>query len=134
MPELKEPKQRVRDTIAPGRSARALGHVRSRRGRHARFAEDRGEGLRIGTVRRPPRGVKKSSTLRDYYDVWLPELRRANFQGLGVVETLDDRTLEDFRTALPSRDGAALPGRWRCSGQPPKTADFSVGCYCEDAS
>ena len=33
------------------------------------------EGLRIGTVRRPPRGVKKADyARRDYYDVWLPEL------------------------------------------------------------
>src|SRR3954465_6701026 len=34
-----------------------------------------GEGLRIGTVRRPPRGVKKEEyARRNYYDVWLPEL------------------------------------------------------------
>ncbi|HEU4438503.1 MAG TPA: DUF488 family protein, partial [Methylomirabilota bacterium] len=34
-----------------------------------------GEGLRIGTVRRPPRGVRKSDyARRDYYDAWLPEL------------------------------------------------------------
>ena len=34
-----------------------------------------GEGLRIGTVRRPPRGVPKADyARRDFYDVWLPEL------------------------------------------------------------
>jgi uncharacterized protein YeaO (DUF488 family) len=36
---------------------------------------DRDEGLRIGTVRRPPRGVRKADyAARDYFDVWLPEL------------------------------------------------------------
>ena len=35
----------------------------------------KGEGLRLGTVRRPPRGVKKKDYARlDYYDLWLPEL------------------------------------------------------------
>src|SRR5262245_27831828 len=35
----------------------------------------KGEGLRIGTVRRPPRGVPKSQhAARDFYDVWLPDL------------------------------------------------------------
>lgn len=35
----------------------------------------RGEGLRLGTVRRPPRGVKKADyARRDYFDLWLPEL------------------------------------------------------------
>lgn len=38
-------------------------------------ARQRGEGLRIGTARRPPRGVRKSEyAKRNFYDVWLPEL------------------------------------------------------------
>ena len=42
------------------------------------------EGLRLGTVRRPPRGVKKADYARlNYYDVWLPELapRPCSFPG-----------------------------------------------------
>ena len=42
-----------------------------------RFGKPRklGEGIRLGTVRRPPRGVKKSEIAnRDYYDVWFPNL------------------------------------------------------------
>jgi uncharacterized protein YeaO (DUF488 family) len=38
-------------------------------------ARARGEGLRLGTVRHPPRGVpKRDHARRDFYDVWLPEL------------------------------------------------------------
>jgi uncharacterized protein YeaO (DUF488 family) len=41
-------------------------------------ARARGEGLRIGTVRRPPRGVRKEAYAREnWYDVWLPNLARS---------------------------------------------------------
>ena len=39
------------------------------------FPRGKGEGLRLGTVRRPPRGVPKAEfASRDFYDVWLPDL------------------------------------------------------------
>jgi len=52
----------------------------------------RGEGLRIGTVRRPPRGVlKKDYAKLDYFDVWLPELAPA------------EATMKDFRSDHPPK-------------------------------
>ena len=57
----------------------------------------RGEGLRLGTVRRPPRGVPKAQfATRDFYDVWLPELSPS-------------------QTLVPSRFGRTTPSRGRPS-------------------
>ena len=96
-----------------------------------------GEGLRIGTVRRPPRGVEEVG-------VRVAGLLRRLAAGacaergspsLGDVEALDRRTLEDFRAAIPGRDGGARPcqagGAARALA---KTTDFSIGCYCDDES
>ena len=95
-----------------------------------------GEGLRIGTVRRPPRGVPKAEfARRNFYDVWLPTLspspalvRRA----LAARTTADWRTFErgfrsEMRQAEPSRILGLLAALSR-------EANFSVGCYCEDES
>ena len=92
------------------------------------------EGLRIGTVRRPPRGVPKSDfARRDFYDVWLPavapseELVRLGF-GAG-----DDRSWKSFvrrYRAEMKRPGAraVLDLLAALSRQ----TNFSVGCYCAD--
>src|SRR5258708_36166089 len=54
-----------------------------------------GEGLRLGTVRRPPRGVPKSDFARlDYYDVWFPNLAPSADlvrQGLGAADGTENR-------------------------------------------
>jgi uncharacterized protein YeaO (DUF488 family) len=96
----------------------------------------RGEGLRIGTVRHPPRGVpKREYAARDFYDVWLPELApSARLVRLG-------------RSAAGEREWAALARRYRAEmGTPEKRrlldllaalshrSDFSVGCYCAEES
>jgi uncharacterized protein YeaO (DUF488 family) len=94
-----------------------------------------GEGLRIGTVRRPPRGVPKADfATRDFYDVWLPELAPS------------EALLKEGQRAQ-AQDAAQ---RWRAFGRkyraemkaPEKahvldllavlsrTTSFSVGCYC----
>jgi uncharacterized protein YeaO (DUF488 family) len=96
-----------------------------------------GEGLRIGTVRRPPRGVKKSEyAARDYYDVWLPEL--APSEPLRAWATSKPWTAERWTTfARRYRFEMAAPGAARLVAllrALSKTADFSVGCYCEDES
>jgi uncharacterized protein YeaO (DUF488 family) len=94
------------------------------------------EGTRIGTVRRPPRGVPKSEfAARDYYDVWFPNLAPS-------VETM---TLG--QQAATGKDRAAFARRYRAEMGTPdasrtldvlamlsKHASFSVGCYCEDES
>lgn len=94
------------------------------------------EGLRIGTVRRPPRGVPKSEFAKqDWYDVWFPTLAPS---------------LETMKQAQAAR----TPAQWNAFVRKYKAemkghdaqhalellaamshgSDFSVGCYCEDES
>ena len=93
-----------------------------------------GEGLRIGTVRRPPRGVPAARfAAEDWYDVWFPNLAPS-------VETM-----KLGKSAQTEREWAAFAKRFRAEmGEPAASrtldllaalshgADFSVGCYCED--
>ena len=100
----------------------------------ARRAPD--EGLRIGTVRRPPRGVPKAEfASRDFYDVWLPLLAPSDAlvkQALGVAA--DDvrgwKTFERrYRAEMKESDvGRVLDTLAALS----KQTNFSVGCYCEN--
>jgi len=93
-----------------------------------------GEGLRIGTVRRPPRGVPKSEfASRNWYDVWFPNLAPSAEL---VTQGMNART---------EREWQAFKKRYRAEMKEPEaaraldllaalshSADFSVGCYCED--
>jgi uncharacterized protein YeaO (DUF488 family) len=93
------------------------------------------EGLRIGTVRRPPRGVRKQDyTARDYFDVWLPELApSAPLVSLALSEPFTPqrwavyqrRYRREMRQPAAKRLIAVLAA---LSSQ----TNFSVGCYCED--
>ncbi|HSW12967.1 MAG TPA: DUF488 family protein [Solimonas sp.] len=93
-----------------------------------------GEGLRLGTVRRPPRGVPKAEfAKRDYYDVWLPalspsaELVKA---GLSVTDEADWRRFaRAFRGEMGQADASRLLDLLAALSQ---QTDFSLGCYCED--
>ena len=95
-----------------------------------------GEGVRLGTVRRPPRGVKKSDyARRNYYDVWLPDLApsaevisraRAGDWTPARWRRFVREYLSEMRQPQPKRLIATLAAL-------SKQADFSVGCYCEDA-
>jgi uncharacterized protein YeaO (DUF488 family) len=94
-----------------------------------------GEGLRIGTVRRPPRGVRKADyAARNYYDVWLPELAPS----APLVSFALSKPFTPARWALYAR-------RYRREMRAPAAdrliallaalssrVDFAVGCYCED--
>jgi uncharacterized protein YeaO (DUF488 family) len=93
------------------------------------------EGLRIGTVRRPPRGVPKSEfASRDFYDVWLPNL--APSEGLlkeGLAAQTDATRWKKFSRryfAEMKQPGASrlLDTLAALSHQ----TNFAVGCYCED--
>lgn len=92
------------------------------------------EGLRIGTVRRPPRGVKKAEIAkRDYYDVWFPELSPS--QPL-VTQALAARTDREWAAFVRRyRREMAAPGPSRAldllAALSHRTS-FAVGCYCED--
>ena len=96
-----------------------------------------GEGLRIGTVRRPPRGVRKEDyAARNYFDVWLPELSPS-------------ASLVSWALSKPftPQRWAAFKRRYRQEMRRPAAkrlisllvalsshTNFSVGCYCEDES
>ena len=95
-----------------------------------------GEGLRVGTVRRPPRGVPKSQFASgNWYDVWLPLLAPS------------EATVKLGLGAQTDREWAAFAKRYRAEMARPDasrvldllaalshSAHFSVGCYCADES
>jgi len=95
------------------------------------------EGLRVGTVRRPPRGVRKADyARRNYFDVWLPELAPS----AKLVSWV-------FSQPLTPKCWSAFAQRYRREMQTPAArrliellaalspqTNFSVGCYCEDES
>jgi uncharacterized protein YeaO (DUF488 family) len=94
----------------------------------------RGEGLRIGTVRRPPRGVpKREHASGNWYDVWLPELAPSEATVKLGLAAQDERAFARF--ARRYRAELRAPERQRLLAllaALSESADFSVGCYCED--
>lgn len=95
-----------------------------------------GEGLRIGTVRRPPRGVRKEEySSKNIYDVWFPNLSPSEALLKEAQAAHDDKSWKAFRrkflAELKSPEAskdldllAALSHR----------TNMSVGCYCADES
>jgi uncharacterized protein YeaO (DUF488 family) len=95
-----------------------------------------GEGVRLGTVRRPPRGVPKSDFARlDYYDVWFPNLSPSAELVKQALGAADDRAWSAFKRKF--RHEMSAPDRSReldvLAALSHKT-DLSLGCYCEDES
>ena len=93
-----------------------------------------GEGVRLGTVRRPPRGVPRAEyASRDFYDVWLPELAPSEELVKVALHARDDRRWQSFvrryRAEMKRPPGARLLGLLAALSQ---HASFSVGCYCGD--
>jgi len=94
----------------------------------------RGEGLRLGTVRRPPRGVPKAEhASRDFYDVWLPELAPSEAlvrQALSVTDASGWRAFEKrYRREMKQPTAARLLDLLAALS---RSADFAVGCYCAE--
>ena len=95
---------------------------------------EKDEGTRIGTVRRPPRGVPKEQfAARDFYDVWFPNLAPS------------PETMKLGQEASTPAQWAAFARRYRAEMATPENnhtlallaalshqSNFSVGCYCED--
>ena len=93
-----------------------------------------GEGLRLGTVRRPPRGVPKEDfARRDYYDVWLPNLSPS----LALMT--------QGRASTNDKEWAAFQRKYEAEMKHPEAShlldalaalshqtSFSVGCYCDN--
>ena len=92
-----------------------------------------GEGTRIGTVRRPPRGVPKTAfSSQNWYDVWLPNLAPS----LETMKLGQDATTEAEWTAFKRkyRNEMARPENshvLELLATLSHHSDFSVGCYCE---
>nr|WP_298123456.1 DUF488 family protein [uncultured Pseudoxanthomonas sp.] len=92
------------------------------------------EGLRIGTVRRPPRGVPKAEfAAQDWYDVWYPNLAPS----ADLVKEAQDAATPKAWTAFAKKYRAemATPDNTRTLdllAALSHGSDFSVGCYCED--
>jgi uncharacterized protein YeaO (DUF488 family) len=97
---------------------------------------ERGEGLRLGTVRHPPRGVPKDQhASRNFYDVWVPELAPSA------------ELLRRGKASDSAREWSTFAKRYRREMASPEkvhllrllaalsvSTDFSVGCYCADAA
>jgi uncharacterized protein YeaO (DUF488 family) len=104
--------------------------------RFLRLGTDRveGEGLRIGTVRRQPRGVPKADfSTKNWYDIWFPNLSPSA------------ETMKFGKNVKTDRDWLAFEKKYRAEMATPENSrtldllaalshqtDFSVGCYCQN--
>jgi uncharacterized protein YeaO (DUF488 family) len=95
-----------------------------------------GEGLRIGTVRRPPRGVPKEEFAdRDYYDTWLPELApSAELVSFALAASSDAEWATFTRRYRKEMSTPAARHLLDLVAALSRTTSVSVGCYCEDES
>jgi uncharacterized protein YeaO (DUF488 family) len=96
-----------------------------------------GEGLRLGTVRRPPRGVRKEDfARRDYFDLWFPDLApSAPLVSWALAEPWTDARWKRYARAYQREMRAPAPQRLLgLLAALSRQTDLSVGCYCEDAS
>ena len=94
-----------------------------------------GEGLRVGTVRRPPRGVPKSEyARRDFYDVWLPNLSPSpDLMKEGKAAQQDERAWASFRKKFRAEMSTPEASRvLDLLAALSRRTQLSVGCYCED--
>ena len=93
-----------------------------------------GEGLRLGTVRRPPRGVPKAEhASRDFYDVWLPDLAPSESLVKQALHASDERAWRAFTKRY--RAEMKRPGATRLLAllaALSRQTNFSVGCYCAE--
>ena len=92
------------------------------------------EGLRVGTVRRPPRGVaKKDFAKRDFYDVWLPTLSPTPKLVTLALKAADEKAWKSFVRQFTAELREPSPSRLldllaALSHQ----TNLAVGCYCEN--
>jgi len=93
------------------------------------------EGVRVGTVRRPPRGVKKKDYAKlDFFDVWLPQLAPSaellqKAKGWPYDPKLRKLFERRYLRELATGDNSRLLDLLAALS---KNANFSLGCYCED--
>jgi uncharacterized protein YeaO (DUF488 family) len=94
------------------------------------------EGVRLGTVRRPPRGVPKKDFARlDWYDVWFPLLAPSvATMKLGLAAESDRQWATFSRKYLAEMRAPAASQSLDVLAAISAHANFSVGCYCENES
>jgi uncharacterized protein YeaO (DUF488 family) len=92
--------------------------------------------LRIGTVRRPPRGVPKADFARlDYYDLWFPNLSPSAELVKEALAAVDEHAWAAFKRKF--RREMSKPDRSReldLLAALSRQTNLSVGCYCKDES
>ena len=94
------------------------------------------EGLRLGTVRRPPRGVPKTEfAKRDFYDVWLPDLApSAPLVGM-ALSARDEKSWKAFERKYRAEMRQSASARiLDLLAALSHQTNLSVGCYCENAN
>lgn len=96
----------------------------------------RGEGLRIGTVRHPPRGIPRSKhAAQNWYDVWFPELAPSAPAVKRALGAVTDRQwaafVKQYRAEMSAPDKVRT---LRLLAALSQQSNFSVGCYCADES
>ena len=96
----------------------------------------KGEGLRIGTVRRPPRGVPKPKfAAENWYDVWLPELSPSEATVKLGLKAETDAEWKAFARRYEKEMASPSANRMlELLAALSHASNFSVGCYCEDES
>ena len=95
----------------------------------------RGEGTRLGTVRRPPRGVRKTDYAElDFFDVWLPELAPSPklFSWARSKPWTDKRWARYAKSYRSEMEKPAPQRLLKTLAALSHRANFSVGCYCAD--
>ena len=106
--------------------------------RIVRLGENRtdGEGLRVGTVRRPPRGVKKSEySSRNLYDVWFPNLSPSEELLKSTFPVESDKEWKKFkRRFLAELKNPERKRELELLAALSISSNFSIGCYCEEES
>jgi uncharacterized protein YeaO (DUF488 family) len=96
-----------------------------------------GEGLRLGTVRRPPRGVPKTETAsRNFYDVWVPDVAPSESLLKRAKDAVDDPKrwkgfASRYRSEMKRPEARRLLDLLAALSH---TTDLSIGCYCADES
>jgi len=97
-------------------------------------ARSKDEGLRIGTVRRPPRGVPKAKfASENWYDVWLPELSPSEATVKLGQKAQTDADWKAFARRYEKEMAAPTASRvLELLAALSRDANFALGCYCED--
>ena len=97
-------------------------------------ARSEGEGLRIGTVRRPPRGVPKTEFAKqNWYDVWYPNLAPSvETMKLGQEATTAKQWATFSKKYRAEMDATKNAHSLRLLAALSQGTNFSLGCYCEN--